>query len=157
MRILCFVFIVVINDSQQQNMLTSWNFGDESVPYLHRDAISGYNAITDEFFMFGGGNNGGIIDPAIVYKFEYETGNWSELSVNGEPTFNRAQGYTQYNNIIYYYTSNEINTLSMNEPYDTSLVFSTSSIASLINGGCCLSSDINGHLFMSSGMCNIFV
>ena len=154
LEFLCFIALICdlfgVN-GQQKDRLKSWYFGDVSVPYLHRNAILGYNDVTNEVFMFGGAYIANIIDPAIVYKFEYETGNWSELSVNGEPIFNRAQGYTQYNNIIYYYTSNGINTLSMNKPYDTSLVISISSVSSFINGGCCLSSDVNGHLFMSSG------
>ena len=149
----CFVLVCVFINGQQTDRLTSWNYGDPSAPYSHRNAISGYNNITDEFFMFGGYNNvDGTITPAVVHKYGYSTGIWETLNVNGIPTYNAAQGYTQYNNVIYYYTTNAINTVNMNAPYSTSLTISASSISTLINGGCCLSADINGHLFMSSGI-----
>ena len=121
------------------------------VPYYVRDAVGGYNSITDEFFIFGGYDNYDLQD--IGYIYEYKTGIWKPISVDERiyTIWSHSQYYTQYNNIIYYYAHplKKINTYNMTFPYSHGHSIETTGIT--MNEDPCLSSDIYGNLFLSSG------
>ena len=61
-----------------------------------------------------------------------------------------AQYYTQHNNVIYYCTFNEIRTYNMTYPYSQNVTIPINNIT-LYWDNICLSADINGNLFLSSG------
>ena len=72
------------------------------MPYRVRDAVGGYNSITDEFFIFGGWDysvNGSL---NAGYKYSYMNGTWNGIHFNQSITRSLSQYYTQHNNVIYY-------------------------------------------------------
>ena len=125
------------------------------MPYPVRDAVGGYNNITDEFFIFSGSNSDGTtnIPQNIGYIYSYKTEIWKPITFN-KTQFKlgqHSQYYTQYNNVIYYYvhSSNTINRYNMTYPYSNEYSIPLTDIT--IDSDPCLSADINGNLFLSSG------
>ena len=130
------------------------------VPYSVRDAVVGYNNITDELFIIGGHNS--IGDQNIGYKYSYNTRVWTGITLSEPITANWAQHFTQHNNVIYYYTGTTTNkiikTYNMTYPYSQTLSIQVNNITTYVYMDInrvyahpCLSSDVNGNLFLSSG------
>ena len=111
------------------------------VPHSVFDAVGGYNNITDEFFIFRYPNMG--------YKFSYKNRVWSDIHVDIEGISGVSQYYTQHGNVIYYYVDNAIKTYNMTYPYSNMLSIGIKNIT--LNAYPCLSADISGNLFLSSG------
>ena len=118
------------------------------VRYKIRDAVGGYNDITDEFFVFGGFNDYG--DQSIGYRYSYINGDWNDINLTQTIQRSSSQYYTQYNNVIYYYTYNTIKTYNMTYPYSDELSIAINGNTPIYDSPC-LSVDINGNLFISSG------
>ena len=110
-------------------------------------AIGGYNNITDEFFMLGGILQKTRQHHDIGYKYSYKTGIWTGIAFDAldGPTL---QDFTQHNNVIYYWARNSIKTYNMTYPY--SQEFSIPITGIRVFEDPCLSSDIDGNLFLSS-------
>ena len=100
-------------------------------------------------FIFGGWNDSGIQN--IGYIYSYKTGIWKGITLTETINPQRSEYYTQYNNIIYYYVraTNKINTYNMRYPYSNGLSIPLTGIT--VYNDPCLSVDINGNLFLSSG------
>ena len=121
------------------------------MPYRVRDAVGGYNSITDEFFIFGGWDysvNGSL---NAGYKYSYMNGTWNGIHFNQSITRSLSQYYTQHNNVIYYYNginTNKINTFNMTYPYSQTLTIDANGLT--IYDSPCLSVDKYGNLYLSS-------
>ena len=126
------------------------------MPYYIRDAVGGYNNITDEFFIFAGwthNNNIAAHVQNIGYIYSYKTAIWKGITFN-KTIFSvgqYSQYYTQCNDIIYYYvkSSNTIDTYNMSYPYSHGYSIPLTGITT--DADPCLSADVNGNLFLSSG------
>ena len=118
------------------------------MPHAVRDGIGGYNNITDEVFIFGGWNTQYL---HIGYKYSYKTGIRSGIILAESIRSSYSQYYTQYNNVIYYYSglvTHKINTYNMTYPYSQRLFIDLGAV--LVYDSPCLSVDSNGNLFLSS-------
>ena len=97
--------------------------------------------------MFGGYNENGLNSNG--YKYSYKTGIWTGIIFQQFGQRNAAQYFTQYDNVIYYYSNNDIKTYNMTYPHLQTLSIPLNGITTY--GSQCLSTDINGNLFLSSG------